>query len=49
VGLRFSCEPVHDVDQLNVRGAVRIAKFIDRVGVGQLTQLDKLKDPLPPV
>ena len=46
---RIACEPAHNVDQLVVRGAGRIAKFRDRMGIGKFAQVDQLPDPLSPV
>ena len=46
---RITCEPAHNVDQLVVRGAGRIAKFRDRMGIGKFAQVDELPDPLSPV
>jgi hypothetical protein len=34
VRLRFDGKPAHNIDQLGVRGAGRIAELIDRVSVG---------------
>jgi hypothetical protein len=46
---RITCEPAHRVDQLVVRGAGRIAKFRDGMGIGKFAQVDQLADPLSPV
>ena len=46
---RFACKPAHDINQLGVRGAGRIAEFVDRVRIGELAKPDELKNPLPPV
>jgi hypothetical protein len=46
---RLGGNPAHDLDQLGVCAAGRIAEFIDRMGVGKLAQPDELQDPLPPV
>jgi hypothetical protein len=45
----FTREPVHNIDQLGVRAAGRIAEFIDRVCIGKPAQPGELADPLPPV
>jgi hypothetical protein len=46
VQLRFDRQPAHNIDQLGVRGALRIAEFGDRVGVGEFAEPDKLANPL---
>jgi hypothetical protein len=46
---RFDGKPAHNIDQLGVRSAVRIAEFVDRMRIGKLAQAHELKDPLPPV
>jgi hypothetical protein len=42
-------EPLHNSYQLMMRGAVRIADFGERVGIGKLAQAHQLADPLSPV
>ena len=43
------CEPLHYVDQLLVGCACWIAKFSDRMRVGEIAQPNEFADPLPPV
>lgn len=47
--MRTVGEPPHDVDQLVVLIAGRIAEFADRMGIGKFAQVDQLADPLAPV
>ena len=42
-------EPLHDIDQLAVRGAARISELIGRVPVGQPAKPQQLAHPLSPI
>src|SRR5215472_15274238 len=46
---RLKSKPPQNIDQLDVRGGGRIAKFVHRVSVGQFAQTDEFVDLLPPV
>src|SRR5215472_10441538 len=47
--LRLVGEPPHDVDQLVVGIAGRIAEVCERMRIGQLAQANEFADALPPV